>query len=72
MVFSGRSLQSVATLSVYARQHIGRANGLNYLFALARFHFAGAGGGVFRQIFTIGGGAFSNIMHVSGSGGRAG
>ena len=70
-MFSGRSLQSVATLLIYACQRIGRANGLDYLFALERFHFPGAGGGVFWQISTIGGGAFGICMPACREGERS-
>ena len=60
-MFSGIFLQSAAALLVNACQRVRRARGLNYFFALARFHFPGAGAGVFRQISTIGGDAFSVI-----------
>ena len=49
-------------LLVYACQRIKRANGLNYLVALAPFHFPGTGGAVFRPISTIGDGAFGICM----------
>ena len=71
-VFSGRSLPSVSTLLVYGCQSIGRANGLNCLFALALFHFSGAGGGVFRPISTIGGCAFSILCLSAGREGELG
>ena len=69
-MLSGLSLQSVATLLVYACQRIGRANGLNYLFALGWFHFPEAGGGVFREISAIGGGAFGICMPACREGDR--
>ena len=65
-VFYGRSLQSVAALLVYARQRVGRVSGLNIFFALLPFYFPGPEGGVFRQISTIGGGAFSMLCMPAG------
>ena len=68
-MFSGRSLQSVTALLVYACQRIGRESGLNVFFALAPFYLPAAVGGVFRQISTIGCGSFSILfMSVSREG----
>ena len=70
-MFSSRSLQSAAALLVYACQRVGRASGLN-LSCFAPFHFHGAGGSVFRQISTIGGGAFSTLCMPAGPEGQLG
>ena len=43
----GGSLPSAAALLVYACQRVGRANGLNFFFALAPFNYPVPGGGVF-------------------------
>ena len=43
----GGSLPSAAALSVYACQRVGRASGLNFIFALAPLNFLGPSGGVF-------------------------
>ena len=43
----GGSLPSAAALSMYACQRVGRASGLNFVFALAPLELPGRGGGVF-------------------------
>ena len=58
----GGLLPSAATLLVYSYQRVGRANGVNFLFALPLLNFPGPGVGVFRKISTIGGGAFRICM----------
>ena len=70
-MFSSISLQSAAALLVYACQPVGRASGLNHS-SFAPFHFHGAGGGVFRQISTIDGGAFSMLCMPAGREGELG
>ena len=45
--FGGSLLPSAAVLLVCTCQRVGRASRLNFVFALAPFHFPGPGGGLF-------------------------
>ena len=49
---------------MYVCQRVGRASGQIFFVVLAESFFPGAGGGCFRGISTIGGGAF-NILGMS-------